>query len=524
MTENHDDRTDEGFELDIPDQPFPGGALDEPKPEEQPKEEKKKRIAILTNFQDFNPGYSLSGIVVEQCRMLLRHGHTVFLFVNENFNPAYNMDAGLEDLQDKYPHALALLKKTKFMHLRDYQTAMLFTADHKQGSKEAADIYVEELMKRKVDVVFTHDFIFTGWNLPYAAAVKQASEMIIKEHKRALRWLHWIHSVPSNKKDWWSLHDYGPGHMIAFPNIVEVNRVAEHFSTNPTFVQHIPHLKDIRKWYDFCEDSWDVTNRYPYIMKSEVLQVYPCSTDRLSAKQLDLVIRLFAKMKAADVKVCLVVANQNATGRQRKEDVQAYIQLAEAVGLKYGENIIFTSEITDHPELVAELRAAESPEKLQEILDANPDLLGKVKLRDTTKDNLKDKTEECVARLQPWTNGITRRMVRELQLISNLFIFPTKEESFGLVGPEAAYSGALVVANRSLQMMQDVLGSGTVAFDFGSHTNNVHRIEEDDYINGIAMAILNRIFNNEAIFTKTYCRQRYNMDNLYFRHYAPIIG
>lgn len=514
-------------EFDIPDQPFPGGLTDEePKEEAAPEAPQKKRIAILTNFQDFNPGYSLSGIVVDQCRMLLRHGHTVFLFVNENFNPAYNLDAGLEDLQDRYPHALALLKKTKFMHLRDYTTAMLFTAEHKQACEEASDTYVEEFLKRKVDVVFTHDFIFTGWNLPYAAAVKRTSEKLMSQHGKVLRWLHWIHSVPSNRKDWWNLHDYGPGHKIVFPNKIEVIRVAEHFGTNPTFVECIPHIKDIRTWYDFCQESLDVTYKYPAIMKADVLQVYPCSTDRLTAKQLDTVIRIFAEMRKADVKCFLIVANQWATGRQRKEDIQMFIKLADHMGLKYGENFIFTSEITDHPELVAQLRAADSGTKLASIVAENPDLLGRVgKIPlDLDENGVKDKIETLVDKLQPYTKGISRRMIRELQLISNLFIFPTREESFGLVGPEAAFSGALVVANRSLAMMQDVLGAGTIAFDFGSHYQVAHRMEEEAYINGVAMAILNRIFNNEAIFTKTYCRQRYNADNLYFRHYAPAIG
>lgn len=515
---------EDDFEFEIEDNPFPADLLQSDEEHFKPKANTKKRVAILTNFQDFNPGYSLSGIAVEQCRMLLRYGHIVFLFVNENFNPGYNEDAGLELLQERYPHALVVLKKTKFMHLRDYQTAMLFTAEHKEQSKQAAEMYVDEFLKREIDVVFTHDFIFTGWNLPYAAAVKQASEMLREGNKRKVRWIHWIHSVPSNKKDWWNLGDYGNEHFIAFPNCVEVQRVAEHFSTNPKNVCPIPHLKDIRKWYNFCDDSWDITFRYPNIMKAQIIQVYPCSTDRLSAKQLDLVIRIFAKMKACDINVFLIAANQNATGRQRKEDVQAYTKLAEETGLIYGENFIFTSEITDYPELVQELRAADSPESLQDIMTANPTKLGKVKLRGATKENYRDKVEECVSMLQPYTDGISSRMVRELQLISNLFIFPTREESFGLVGPESAFSGALIVANRSLLMMQDVLGSATVSFDFGSHTNVVHRIEEDEYIGEVAMAILNRMFSNDAIYTKTYCRTRYCMDNLYFRYYAPIIG
>lgn len=434
---------------------------------ELPKETKTKpTVAILTNFMDFNPGYSLSGIIVDQAKMLLRKGHKVIVFVNEQFNPKMNEDAGITNLE-KYPGFL-LLKRTKFMHLDDYISSTKISKDHIKQAEQASEIYLKEFLKHEVDTVFTHDFVFTGWNLPYSLSIKNTHNKI--KGTRSLRWFHWVHSTPTNKKDWWQLRTYGDNHFIVFPNKTEIMRVAEAYSTNPSNVRIIPHIKDIRSHYDFLEGTWDITDAYKNIMNAKVVQVYPCSTDRLHAKQLNIVIEIFGNMKEANVPVFLFVVNQWATGRQQKENLKPYIELGESYGLEYQKDFIFSSSIRSEYEA-----------------------------------------------------GLSKRMLRELTLLSNVFIFPTREESFGLVGPEAALSGCLPVINKSLTMQLEVMGTECPAFDFGSFHHDVNDIKNPEYIKAISMAILNRLYSNEALMTKTYTKNRYNMDNLYNRYYLPFI-
>lgn len=428
-------------------------------------------IAILTNFNEFNPGYSLTGIVVDQAEMLARYGHKVFIFVNEQFNDKFNEDIGLSLLLMKYSDKIVLIPKTVFMHLKDYNSKLDLSEEHKAGAEKQAFLIKSFIEDNNVKAVLTHDFIFTGWNLPYAVAIKEAQ----KQMKRSqVRWLHWVHSIPSSTKDWWFLDSY-PGHnYIVFPTRSEVNRVAESFNTKQHKVLLIPHIKDIRTWYNFSEETKRIIDAYPNLMNASVVQVYPCSSDRLHAKQLHLLIRMFGYMKEANSKVFLLAANQWATGKQRKEDLNKYIELAGHCGLNYGDDFAFTSEYYENDS-------------------------------------------------RPYEIGISKRILRELQLLSSLFIFPTMEESFGLVAPEAAFSGAMMVINKSLPLLTEVVGLNAAQYDFGSFCTTPVRLEDEDYLKAITYSILGRMNISETVMTKIYCRIRYNMDNIYHQYYLPYI-
>jgi hypothetical protein len=422
----------------------------------------KKNVAIFTNFTNLNPGYSLTGIVLDQCRMLLEYGHKVFLIVNENFN---ENDTPVE-LYGLFLVNFSVEKKSKKIRLTDYKSFFDLSEEHKQQGEEAGRVYNQLINENNIEVVFTHDFIFTGWNLPYSLAIKKCCELSLKQK---VKWFHWVHSVPSRTKDWWSLHKYGEDHFVVFPNKTEVERVSKHFSTSHKGVKVIPHIKDVRTWFDFSDEAFQFTKDFPAIMNAEVCQVYPCSTDRLFAKRLDVVIKMFGYIKAATgLSVCLVAANQWATGRQRKDDVNKYIEIAKQHDLIPQVEFIFTSEYK-----------------------------------------------------KEYEKGINRRMLRELMLLSNLFIFPTREESFGLVGPEAALSGTLIIGNKSLHMMREVLGD-VPSFDFGSFYNKVNSIDDPNYLMEISYSILNLLLGDEAIQAKVYAKKKFNMDYLYKQTYLPF--
>ena len=426
------------------------------------------KIAILTNFMEFNPGYSLTGIVQDQARMLLSHGHTVHIFVNEKYNKDKYPALPDEDFtRYALPHENYDVRPlVPFAHLKDYQSINDLSDDHKQTIQDTTEVLIRTMPE--YDYVFTHDFIFTGWFLPYGQGCRKAGE---HETLKDLRWFHWIHSIPSAARDWWRIKEWGPRHKLVFPNKTDSLRVAEQYWGDLSDVRVIPHIKDLRSWWDFDPMTCEFLRDHPHVMQADLLKVYPASTDRLSAKRVEDVIMLLAEMKRRGLKTCLIIANQWATGRQRMEDVDHYYKIANRNGLKPHQEYIMTS---------------------------------------TWK--------------QEVATGIPKRMLRELFLMANLFIFPTREESFGLVGPEAALEGMMCVFNKSLHMMPEVNGMTGLYFDFGSYTNQFVPENRGKYLRDVASVILGRMQRNESLMCKTFHRCAYNWDALYSRYYEPFMG
>jgi len=425
------------------------------------------KVAILTNFMDFSPGYSLTGIVKDQCYMLLRHGHEVTLFVNDQYNHSSGYPVEEADVVrlggdfSKYEMKPVI----PFQKLTDYKSINDVSAEDKEIIERTKNVLIKELAD--TDFVFTHDFIFTGWFLIYGQACRHASPSL----SNVRGWFHWIHSVPSVASDWWFIKQYGENHKAVFPNYTDRIRVAEQYRGVMDDVRVIPHIKDMRTWFDYSPETCRFIDKYPGVMTADIVQILPASVDRLESKRVREVCKIVAGLKKQGRSVFLAVANQWATGRQQKQDADKFRIEAVRAGLTDQVEFCFTSDF-------------ESP---------------------------------------TFDVGIPQHMIRELGLLCNLFIFPTREESFGLVVPEAALAGCFLVLNKSLQMQIEVSGNAGIYFDFGSF-HQEHNIVSDKYFDDIGFVIAGRMKENEALMAKTFARQTYNMDALYHKSYFPAMA
>jgi glycosyltransferase involved in cell wall biosynthesis len=417
------------------------------------------KIAILTNFMDLSSGYSLTGIVTDQYRLLKKYGHDVRLVVNERWR------------EDKNPD-YEVFKGLKFMHLKDYYQDVL---DEVHSKDLPATI---ELMKQaltwpdgtQADFACSHDLVFQGWFLPYLHAIRAVNPEFPN-----LKWLHWIHSVPTGRRPYWKV--IGKNHKLIYPNMTDALRCAEEFRGQIDDVRVIHHIKDPRVFGNFSDltnrmiDEWD-------LLSADIMQTYPMSSDRFSAKGLQHVIKIFENFKNMGKEVRLVIANQWGNVDKYREQCRSIQKNSTLTG----NELCFTSQF--------------------------------------------DMYEDAKTKQQrgKWELGVPARVVQELQAISNLFIFPTREESFGLVLPEAALQGQLLVLNDSLSMMKEVSGLNALYFSFGSFHIN-HNIENpDQYYRDIALVIIGKMDRELGIRAKTFMKKMYNADHIYKAEVEPLLA
>lgn len=391
------------------------------------------RIGVVTAFSQMIEHYSLSGIVLDHLEMIHRAGHVPVLVTLSDFQWA-EMPSYVEH-RPIFPT----------FHKIDYQSAKDISPEHEAIAEQTKTAILEQL--QDVSAFLTHDVMFTGWNAPLALAVHAASRTI------QAPWLHWVHSVPGPRKDWWILP---ANSKLVYPNHTDRVRCAEAFGTWSEKVLVIPHAKDPRRYLFRTEVADRIASEYN-LMEADIIQTIPLSIDRVDHKGLDQIIEIFAALKKMGLSVRLVVCNAWCNVDKHRQKVAQIQAAASKLGLTERE-LIFTSQVMNG---------------LYEL-------------------------------------GVSQQVIADLMSISNLFIYPTKSESFGLVVAEAALCGQLLVLNASLPMMANVAGfENALYFHFGSHQQQAHNDNWRKFYEDVAKIILHRFGENESLRAKTAFRQQY---------------
>ncbi len=365
------------------------------------------RVGILTTFADFDRSYSLVGVVMEQCGMLMANGVDFTLFVNEK-NPGLN-ERSIDSagwLKDHIEKAVPVGRLKEDVVDDDIRTR---TAD-----------WLREIAPQ-FDVLITHDWMFTTWNVSYNAAVRD-----VVEECPGTTWVHWVHSAPGGRPARLQgpaamRYETCPNSLYVYLNNGHRQAYAESIGTDISrvFVCHNP--LDMAGYLGADEVTASFIRKHR-LWDADIVQVYPLSMTRAEAKGVNDLIEIFGEWKRFGFKIRLVIVNAHTTAHEEHKAVESYKEHAQKdVGLSEYD-LVFTS---DEPGW--------------------------------------------------WAQGVENRAysvphdaVRTLFRLSNLFVFPTVSEACSRILQEASLSGCFVVGNSSFGPMGEFLDMRIPQYTFGS--------------------------------------------------------
>ena len=441
---------------------------------------RKPKVAILTSLTDYSPAYSLTGVILDQARMLHRAGYDYELMCLEYFNPNDRAEIEREGLNATYKLGRTIL--------HDYQPFDEPKEDTptQQGFYKQVDVYFNgdstglgyKQALEPFDVIITHDLMFLSWYVPENQAIRMCADLWPDK-----RWLHWCHSAPT----------VIPG--VIYPSklrfegcrnsmYISLNHrqrqdVANMFGITPQDVGVVYNPKDIRDLYNFHADTCDFIQQYD-ILDHEILQVYPFSTPRFGAKGVRHLLRIFGFWKKLGVRARLVLVNAHCNQDIDRPHEEEIIRYAESCGLEIDRDVILTS------------RFARS----------------------------RTDTEEGRHRYGLWTYSVPRKVVQELMLAANMFIFPSISEACSLIQAEASIAGKFVVLNRNFVPMMEFGSPNTMHYEFTGRDPD----QDPGYYEAVAREMWAHLQRDHIFTNTTLARTRtYNRDWIWRHQLEPLL-
>lgn len=243
-------------------------------------------IAIMTDFINYDPSYSLCGVVANQCKLLNRNGLRPRLLVRHDFHD---------------------------WHTDDYEADLVkynsgVTGGNVVNYDENSEQDIENLVGQfdellaGIDLVMTHDLLWQPnlWKQNIAAR----RWMSRRGHPR---WLHWIHSNSSvqsssrNKAE--ALSKFPNSQLVCF-HPEEIERKRRNFNFDTKDVVLIPNPIDVMENYLPQAQKVILNER---LWEKDIIAVYPVRLDR--GKQPHIVCEIFECLAEAGYKAKVVIVD-----------------------------------------------------------------------------------------------------------------------------------------------------------------------------------------------------------------------
>ena len=446
------------------------------------KKNAKPKIAILTSFINFSPAYSPTGIALDQARMLHRAGYEYDLLAIKNF---YKKD-GYQELAVlnpawKDPELLNVKYSLAQVELHDYQPMDPPKPDFEKQVEElysgnATGMGYAEALE-PYDVIITHDLMFLSWHLSNNKALRKCVEKYPKK-----RWLHWCHSgagcVTSSAYPSTLRYQGCPNSQYVFLNMRQRQDLANMMKITPHDVSVCYNTKDIRDLFEFSEDTCSLIDAGG-LLEHEILQVYPFSTPRWEAKGIKQLMRIFGGWRKMNVNAKLVLINAHCTQEVDEQNVKKMMEYARTCGLTPDRDVIWTS------------RFAKAHEKMPNW------------------DHFK-----------PWLDSVPAKIVRELTLAANMFVFPSISECCSLIQAEAEVMGKFCVLNRDFPPMLEFGGDAVLHYELTRNDPDTN----PTYFECVAREVWAHLQRDPIFVTTTMARtQTYNRDWIFMNQFEPML-
>ena len=329
----------------------------------------------------------------------------------------------------------------------------------KEGTQEQREHNLSSLLDAldSVNVVLTHDLIYQN-SAPLLTAAFRAANL-----RPDVKWLHWIHSATSpvnlkrtevakmtlamvEKQGW-------PNSYPVFPARMMVPRIAMNFRYPEHEVKVVPHPIDVCRFFDFSPVTARLYEEKTLYL-ADFLVVCPVRLDR--GKQVDWVIKIASRLRTEEHQVRLVILDYHSGDDLRSAHREELKKMATDWGLSASE-LTFMSEF--------------EPAAKKEL-----------------------------------PHGV----IRQLFSISNVYINPSRSESYSLSTQEAAITGNLLVLNADFPPLREIYGENALYFQFSSNIDRNTLLDGDTSVHyppvtvaevpaGIPEALLTRIDNGWAV-------------------------
>lgn len=326
-------------------------------------------------------------------------------------------------------------------------------------------------------VVMTHDLIF----LPDYTKLNVAARKLAAENND-ISWCHMVHSATAptgliKERNMYGeeysrvLGEHFPNSVVMFPNAYSIPRVARNFAFEEDQVFEVPHPIDLTEGMERVVQRVFNDNR---IYEADVFIVYPLRLDR--GKNAEMNVRLIGSLRRIGLAPFLLFCDFQSTGGDKvtyREDLK---RLAEQQGV--GDCVKFLSE-----------------------LDASA------------------------------TMEVSHTAILDFLTLSNVFMMPSKSETYSLVTQEAMARGNFCILNHDFAPFRQIFGDNAIYRSFSSNIGmdgfdgeiTTTYSDIDGYFDDLAKAVNYWIHADKTNRAKTWVRKERNLSTVFKRYLEPLL-